>query len=122
MADDFAAIARDAMASVPADLKARVTFTREIVVNDPATGTSSVSTVATISGTAVGVPGDPDEYEALGLVLSKARTLVFVPDTAGEYPDERYAIVWAGESYDVKSSRPTAPNGTALAARVVLSR
>lgn len=124
MADDFAAIARDAMASVPTDLKARVTFTRTTPTVD-SLGAITGTTTTTIVGTAVGVPAsqaDLDEYAALGLVRSSARTLIFVPETAGESPLEGDTIPWAGDGYTVKSVGPTQPGGVTLAARVVIGR
>lgn len=123
MADDFSAIVLDAIASVPDDLKVRVTFTRSTPgTSDPSSGTTSGPSESTIVGTAVGVPGDLDQYDKLGLIHTSARTLVFVPDTAGELPQAGDSIVWVGEPWSVQSADPTQPGGVTLAARVVISR
>lgn len=117
------AIVADAIGAVPDDLKTTVTFTRSTPGSyDPLTDASSGPTVTSVVGTAVQVPGDLDQYKALGLVSTSARTLVFVPDTVGESPLEGDSIVWASDGYTVRSVDPTEPAGTTLAVRVVINR
>jgi hypothetical protein len=121
----YAAIIRKAVRSIPAELRTNVTFTRSKKgPSDPTTGLPGAPVTTTITGTGIGSAGDVDEYLALGLVQSSARTIEFIPDAgqAETLPLEGDAIVWAGDGYTVKAAYPTQPGGDTLAARVVLSR
>jgi hypothetical protein len=114
-------IAQLALSRLPPGLTARVTFTRELALTD-ATGAIIGTQSSAITGTAAGAPGDLDEYRALGLVQSRARTLVFVPDTAGDLPQEGDTVEWAGATWAVKTATPVEPGSVTLAARVVIVR
>jgi hypothetical protein len=64
-----------------------VTFTKIIPgTYDPATDTTTAGTTVTVSGYAMRIQGDPDEYARLGLIQSEHPMLLFRPDTAGQLP------------------------------------
>jgi hypothetical protein len=121
----YAALIRKAVRSIPAELRTDVTFERRTQgASDPTTGLPGAPIITTITGVGIGSAGDVDEYLALGLVQSSARTIEFIPD-AGQsetLPLEGDTIAWAGAAYTVKAAYPTQPGGATLAARVVLSR
>lgn len=100
---------------------AAVTFTKVARDRDPETG-QSTTTTTTVTGRAVRVSGRPDRYQALGLIESKAPTLMFVPDTRGEVPELGSEVSWGGEDHTVRDVDPVAPDGTAIAARVIAER
>lgn len=100
---------------------ASVTFTKASRTRDPETGQSTKST-ATVTGHAVRVSGRPDRYQALGLIESKAPTLMFVPATRGELPEPGSEVTWGGEDHTVRDVEPVAPDGTAIAARIIAER
>lgn len=118
---NLAKLVRQGMNAVPADLKASVTFTKVTTTQAEATGL--VETVAsTVVGTASRDDGDPERYALLSLVESKAATLIFVPDTAGEEPDLGSTVVFGGVTWTVKAVDPIAPRGVTVAASVIVSR
>ena len=97
-----------------------VTFTRTAQGSyDAATDTATLST-STIVGTAVQVQGDPHRYAALGLVESKAPTLIFVPNTYGDTPEPGDVVTWQSQEYTVRDVTPAAPDGVTIAARVII--
>lgn len=98
-----------------------VTLTKTTTTYDAATDTHTPST-QTVAGKAVQVPGRPRRYEALGLVESKAPTLLFVPDTYGSEPELGATLPWAGEVHTVRDVEPTAPDGTLILARLIVER
>lgn len=118
---NLAALVKTAMGAVPAEAKARVTFTKTSKTETESTGALS-STSTTVAGTASEEKADPRRYERLALVGYQARTLIFVPDTAGEVPGLGSTCTWGGEKFTVRDPQPIAPNGTAIASSVVISR
>lgn len=89
---------------------------------DPATDTTSGGSVATITGHAMQVAGDPDLYARLQLIESDNPTLLFSPDTPGMIPVLGMTVAWGNETLTVKNVTPLAMNGTPTAARIVVSR
>lgn len=76
---------------------------------------------SSVPGLAVEVPGDPEEYERLGLIKANPVTLIFVPDTIGQAPPLHSHVSWAGTRRIVQSVLPYRPAGVVAAARVVLT-
>ena len=97
-----------------------VTFTKVTTDYDGETDTHT-TTSATVTGKAVRVRGRARTYEALGLIESKAPTLLFAPDTYGSEPVLGSTLSWGGTTYTVRDVEPVAPDGTAIVARVVVS-
>lgn len=60
-----------------------MTFTRTTLGVEAADGTFGADTTTTIDGEGILVRGTPQEYEAAGLVLKSAPTVLFTPS---EYP------------------------------------
>lgn len=109
--------------SVLARKGAAVTFSKEIPgTYDPATDTSSPPTSATVTGYAMRIAGDPDEYSRLGLIQSEHPMLSFVPDTLGQLPTLGMTVVFGGETLTVEDVNPCAMNGTATSAHIRCSR
>ena len=76
----------------------------------------------TVSGVALQVKGDPEEYEALKLIEKAALTLLFVAETYGEFPPLGASCEWGELRYQVEATRKLAPDGTAVLSRVIVSR
>lgn len=89
---------------------------------DPATDTSGPPTTVTVSGYAMRIQGDPDEYARLGLIQSEHPMLSFDPDTDGELPTLGMQVPFGGEVFIVEDVNPCAMNGTATSAHVRCSR
>lgn len=87
---------------------------------DPLTETDSPPTSSTVSGWAVELPGDPEEYAAMELIGTEAITLMFAPDTLGDKPPLGSSIEWAGAARTVKQTFPIRPFGDLVAAKVIL--
>ena len=75
-----------------------------------------------ISGVALQIKGDPEEYEALKLIEKAALTLLFVAETYGEFPPLGASCEWGELRYQVEATRKLAPDGTAVLSRVIVSR
>ena len=75
-----------------------------------------------VSGVALQVKGDPEEYEALKLIEKAALTLLFVAETYGDSPPLGASCEWGGLRYQVEAIRKLAPDGTAVLSRVIVSR
>lgn len=102
---------------------AAVLFTKDIPgIYDPETDTTSAGTTVTVSGRAMRIAGDPDEYAKLGLIQSEHPMLSFAPDTAGELPAVGMTVQFGGETLTVENVNPCAMNGTATSAHVRCSR
>lgn len=100
-----------------------VTFT----TTDPGTYDATADTFAsasssTVAGYAIQVGGNPLTYQALSLVQGQAPSLFFVPSTFGNLPAIGDAVTWASDTYVVKDVQPLQPDGTAIAATVVIAR
>ena len=76
----------------------------------------------TVSGVALQVKGDPEEYESLKLIEKAALTLLFVAETYGESPPLGASCEWGELRYQVEATRKLAPDGTAVLSRVIVSR
>lgn len=101
---------------------AAVTFTDKSPGAYASTGTwTGPATTTSVAGAAIEVEGDPKEYEALSLVQRNPATLFFTPTTYGSLPSLDMAVTWGGVSRLVKRVRPLAPDGTAIAAYVVVA-
>lgn len=101
---------------------APVTFTKETPgTYDAETDEFVGPTQTTVQGHAVEIPGDPEMYEQLELILSQAITLLFVPTTIGQLPSVESTVIWAGKVFTVKEFVPIRPDGTAIAARVIVT-
>ena len=101
-----------------------ITFSRVSDTYDPETGIATGEATTTVVGQATEVDGHPTRYEELGLVASKARTLLFVPDTEAEEPELGSSCTWSSDAYTVKGVFPIALTGSDIAsiAEVVISR
>lgn len=111
------------MRSVMMRKGAYVTFTHEVPgTYNPETDQETGGSSSTISGYAMEIAGDPTLYTQLGLIESDNPTLQFVPDTLGQLPVLGSTVVWGGETLTVKNVLRLAMNGTAEAAKVVVSR
>lgn len=105
-----------------ADAGASITFTDVTQGSyDPETDTATPST-ATVTGSAVRVQGDPQMYEALGLVEAEPATLLFAPTTYGDTPALGSTCTWGSSTFTVRAVNPVAPDGSAIIAKVVVSR
>jgi hypothetical protein len=89
---------------------------------DGTTGLWSDDVTVTVSGTAMQIEGNPEQYAALGLIQSANPTLLFRPAVVGVLPSLGMTVVWGGAPLTVKDVEPLAMNGTATAARVRVSR
>lgn len=101
---------------------AHVTFEASAAEYDAETDTGGAVEVSSVSGFAFQTRGNPIRYQALGLIESSAPTLLFIPETYGELPVLGSSVTWAGAVHTVKSINPIAPDGTAIGAKVVISR
>lgn len=98
---------------------AAVTFSTETPgTYNPETDVQAPSTTSTISGYAMRIAGDPDEYARLGLVQSEHPMLSFEPDTPGSLPALGWTVVFGGETLVVEDVNPCAMNGTATSAHI----
>jgi hypothetical protein len=98
---------------------AAVTFTKIVPgTEDPVTGVTSASTTVTVSGYAMRISGNPDEYIRLGLIQSEHPMLSFEPDTPGQLPAPGWAVEFGGEPLTVEDVDPCAMNGTATSAHI----
>ena len=116
----------DDHASALADLTeagTAVTFTRTLPgTYDPSTDTWSGGSTTTVAGYAMRVKGNPLQYQALELIQSESPTLLFTPSTYGEMPALGSQVTWNSLAYTVRAVDPVSPDGTAIVARVIVSR
>lgn len=118
---DYTTDHADALADVT-DAGAAVTFTLQSPgTYNESTDTWTTGATTTVSGYAVEVKADPDTYERLSLVRSQAPSLFFTPTTYGDLPTPGYSVPWGGKTYTVKDVAPLSPDGTAIAATVVIA-
>lgn len=100
-----------------------VVFSKEIPGDyDAATDTSAPPTTVTVSGYAMRIASDPDEYAKLGLIQSEHPMLSFDPDTDGVLPTLGMTVEFGGETLTVEDVNPCAMNGTATSAHIRCSR
>lgn len=90
--------------------------------HSPTAGTFSSASTSTVAGYGVRSRGDPKVYEALKLTPREAPTIFFVPSTYGQLPALNSKVPFESVTYSVRSIDPIAPDGTAIAARVVISK
>lgn len=100
---------------------AAVTFTGITRTTDASAGTSSV-TSTTVPGFAIQTKGDPRRYERLNLIESEAPTLLFVATDYGDSISPGMKVTWNGTAWIVRDVQPTAPDGTVILSKVVISR
>lgn len=111
------------LAGVVARKGAPVTFTHATPgTYDPATDRITGGSVETVTGVAMQIEGNPEQYAALGLIQSENPTLLFKPTTVGQMPVLGSTVVWGADTLTVKDVEPEAMNGTAKSARVRCSR
>lgn len=109
--------------SVLARKGAAVTFTKITPgTYDGPSDTSQPPSTVTVTGYAMRIQGDPDEYARLGLVQSEHPMLSFVPDTLGQLPTLGMTVEFGGETLTVEDVNPCAMNGTATSAHIRCSR
>lgn len=102
---------------------AAVTFSKTTPgTYDPSTDTSTPPVNVDVTGHAMEIDGDPDLYTQLNLIESENPTLLFKPDTPGTMPVLGATVPWGGETFTAKNIKRLAMNGTATAARIVVSR
>jgi hypothetical protein len=118
----YAAEHADALAMV-AEAGASVTFTLTIPgTYDAATDTWTGGSTSTVTGDAIRTRGNPERYKALELIESESPALLFTPDTYGDLPALNSTVSWNSTTYTVRDVDPIAPDGTAIAARVIVVR
>jgi hypothetical protein len=74
----------------------------------------------TITGYAVELPGDPEEYAALELIQRNPATLFFVPDHPLQADMIGLFVEWAGRTRIVDKRFPIRPTGVMIAARLIV--
>jgi hypothetical protein len=110
MSLDVATIVRNAIGGVPLSLRAAVSF------KEPVHG-------AVVSmGTAFQDKPDRRQYAALTLVESRSLTLFYIPNEGQPLPALRSTVVFGGEMFSVVAADPVAPDGSAFAASLVVTR
>jgi hypothetical protein len=87
---------------------------------NPLTDGQTDPTVESVPGNAVEIPGNPEEYEKLELIVYQTITLLFVPTVMGQTPKIGNRVVWAGELRTVKYHFPIRPAGVLIADRVLI--
>jgi hypothetical protein len=88
---------------------------------DQATDTTTTPATSGVAGHAMEIDGDPELYKALELLTTQSPTLLFKPDTPGQLPGLGWTVFWGGETFTVKNITRLAMNGTAQAARIVVT-
>lgn len=98
-----------------------IAFTRvsnTVDATDRGTPTPSI-----IPGAAMRTKGDPATYVKLKLEQTKAVTVLFAPDVAGQLPEPGDKARWANSKFTVADVDPVMPDGVTLVyARIVMSR
>jgi hypothetical protein len=87
-------------------------------LTDTFTGHATAPPTA-VTGKAVEIPGDPEEYAVLQLIAQSPATLLFVPDRMGQTPADNSICLWGGVLRSVKQVFPIRPAGTVIGARVI---
>lgn len=85
---------------------------------DSETDTYTTPVTDGCSGSAVEMDGDPAEYA--DLIALNPSTLFFTPTTYGDLPVLESTGTWAGATKTVKKIFPLRPDGTVIAARLVV--
>jgi|SRR5690606_12254112 len=100
---------------------APVTFTKTVPGSyDPVTQEHTQPSEITVSGSAVEIPGDPEEYAASDLIPRNPVTLIFVPAERGQELEQNMVCEWAGLNRSVFQRFPIRPDGVVIATRVIL--
>jgi hypothetical protein len=77
----------------------------------------------TVSGYAIQDTGSLREFQSQGLIEASDEVLFFTPTTIGECPEPEYTLSGFGDvDFVTKRVFPLSPNGTAIGARVIVSR
>lgn len=82
---------------------------------DPLTNQWSGGSSDSWPGSAVQIPGDPDRFAALKLMLTDPITLLVAAKNLTAAPTPGMSMVWDGVLYTVKDVEPVAPAGSASA-------
>jgi hypothetical protein len=98
-----------------------VTFTRSTRTHTRSTDTYTTAT-STIVGEAIKVRGNPDRYKELGLVESRAPTLLFVPTTYGDRIEPGDTVEWNSTTHTARSCDHLEPDGVVIQTRVIVER
>ena len=91
-------------------------------IKDAGADVSFTKRTTIVSGVALQIKGDPEEYEALKLIQKEALTILFVAETYGEFPPLGASCEWGQLKYQVEASRKVAPDGVPILSRVIISR
>lgn len=82
---------------------------------DPATDTWTANPGgADAEGRAIQKKDDPERFQAMGLTMANAVTLLIAADGLAVTPAPLMTFSWAGITYTVRSVEPMAPKGVAL--------
>ena len=109
-----------ALAKIQARRGVQVTLTSETPSSFNAETDELETTPVSVKCYAIELPGDPNEYATNGLTESDPATLFIVPVTYGERPRLHSVVEWAGRERVVRRLFPYQPDGTFLAARVLV--
>ena len=91
-------------------------------VKDAGAEVSFTKRTMTVSGVALQIKGDPEEYEALKLIEKATLTLLFVAETYGDSPPLGAFCEWGELRYQVEATRKLAPDGVSILSRIIVSR
>jgi hypothetical protein len=82
---------------------------------NPVTDTWSGGTPgAAATGRAIQKKDDPERFQAMGLTMANAITLLVAAEGLAVTPAPGMAFQWAGKTYTALAVEPMAPQGTAL--------
>lgn len=86
------------------------------------TEVGAAGTPTSVTGKAIKSRSSYKRHEALKLVITATLTLFFVPDTINTLPTHKMTVEWAGENWTVEDVDPVAPDGIAIAARIIIGK
>lgn len=90
-------------------------------VYNPLTDTWSGGTVSFATGRAVEIPGDPNRFQALGLVLTNPVTLLVAAQGLTIEPAPGMSLTWGGVGYTIMNVDRVAPDGETLLLYTVIA-
>lgn len=75
-----------------------------------------------ISGVAIELPGEPEEYERLSLIKRSPKTLLFCADTYGDVLPTGALVTFLSVKYQIERKTPTAsPDGIPIVVEIVIA-
>jgi hypothetical protein len=92
---------------------------------DPETDSYTGGTETTVEGSAIKIKDSASsiaKYQALGLVLTDAITLLFTAEEYGDHPEVGSTVEWASQTYTVRSVETLAPDGVTILSYLTCSR